>query len=92
MATKNQIRAALRKKKRAGLLPPQVCGNERCKVDLSDPNVPAEHAMYREMFGLAVERIVEHKAGRLPQAVWECPVCGWQSKGKHPVADTSRFR
>lgn len=87
--TKNEVRAALRKKKKAGLLPPQECGSPRCGADLTDRTVPAEYAEYRLMFSLAVERLVPSPGGpkERPMAVWECPVCGWRSPKPHPAPD-----
>lgn len=70
MATKNQIRGGLRRKQKAGLLPPQKCPNAKCGVDLSDPNVPEEYAQYATMFGLAREVPIDAQT-----AAWQCPAC-----------------
>lgn len=66
--TKNEVRAALRKKTEAGLLPPQTCPN--CKTDLSDPDVPEKFSAYRAMFGLAREVELDPE-----YAAWTCPAC-----------------
>lgn len=75
MATKNQIKARLRKKKRAGLLPPPECPS--CKADLRDYDVPADMKAYASLFGLAREIRVDAET-----LLWVCPVCShmW---GKH---------
>lgn len=84
MATKNQIRAQLRKKERAGLLPPQEC--PKCKADLSDPDVPEEYLQFRRMFGVSREIRLDDLT-----AAWMCPVCDhvW---GKHLIPDDLKPR
>lgn len=84
MATKNQIRGMLRRKKKAGLLPPPECPN--CGADLRDPDVPSEYQVYRSLFGLAREIQIDMKT-----AMWMCPVCqhGW---GKHEWTGSSGRR
>lgn len=77
MATKNQIRGALRKKQKAGLLPPPECPNPTCRADLRDHDVPPQYAQYATMFGLARELQVDSKT-----AMWMCPVC-LHTWGKH---------
>lgn len=77
MATKNQIRALLRKKQKAGLLPPQSC--PACKADLADPGVPQKMSSFRLLWSLAREVPVSKT-----EAVWQCPVCShvWQKHRK----------
>ena len=75
MATKNEIRAALRKKRKAGLLPPPDC--PKCQADLRDHDVPEKYALYAPMFGLARELPIDSKT-----AMWLCPVCQ-HTWGKH---------
>lgn len=84
--TKNQIRASLRKKKKAGLLPPQECPAERCKASLADPTLPEEYALYREMFSLAREVPIDKDGTH----VWQCPACGYTWGKHHRLIDAKR--
>lgn len=82
MATKNQIKAHMRKKRRRGELSPQVCPNPTCGADLRDRTIPDEYSLYAEMFTAARELPIDTQ-----NAVWMCPVCG-HTFNKHPWTGT----
>ena len=65
---RREIERGIEKKRKKGLLPPQVC--PACLLSLQDPSVPEEYQFARDMFSL-VEIVTDTERRKW----WRCPYC-----------------